>query len=101
MHVSVRKYQIDPEAVEAVVVKVEDSFVPLISKLPGFVSYMVAEAEEGVVVTVSVFESEDAAKQSVDTARQWVQENVPEFVQAPLDVVTGEVIVSAPSEAVW
>ena len=101
MHGSVRKYRMDPELVETVAVKVEDGFVPIVSKLPGFVSYMVFEGEDGLIVTVSVFETEEAANQSADAAREWIKENVSDYVQEPLDVMTGELIVSAPVGAVW
>ena len=62
---------------------------------------MVFEAEEGLIVTVSVFETEEAANQSSDAARNWIKENVSEYVQDPLETITGELIVSAPVGAVW
>ena len=75
--------------------------MPIVSKLPGFVSYMVFEGEDGLIVTVSVFETEEAANQSADAARDWIKENVSDYVQEPLDVMTGELIVSAPVGAIW
>ncbi len=48
MHASIRKYKIDTDSVVALAVRVEDGFIPIISKLPGFVSYMVIDAGDGV-----------------------------------------------------
>ena len=62
---------------------------------------MVFDGENGAIFTVSVFETEVAANQSADAARDWVKENVSEYVQEPLEVFTGELIVSAPMGAVW
>jgi hypothetical protein len=49
MHASIRKYKIDTDSVVALAVRVEDGFVPIISKLPGFVSYMIIDAGDGVM----------------------------------------------------
>ena len=59
MHASIRKYRIATEAMATLAVRVEDGFVPIINKLPGFVTYMVVDAGDGVVASISVFESED------------------------------------------
>ena len=80
MHASIRKYRIDTDAVAALKFRVEDGFVPIISKLPGFVSYMVVDAGDGVVASISIFESEEAAEQSNAAAAAWVKESLSDVI---------------------
>ena len=101
MYASIRKYRIDTEAFAALKVRVEDGFIPIISGLPGFVSYMVVDAGDGVVVSVSVFESEDAAEQSTAAAGAWVRENLSDAITEPPEVTAGEIALAAPTPPAW
>jgi len=101
MHASIRKYQIDTESVAALKVRVEDGFVPLISKLPGFVSYMVVDAGDGAVASISIFESEEAAEQSNAAAAQWVKESLADVIKRPPEITAGEIVLAAPTPPAW
>lgn len=101
MHASIRKYKIDSDAVVALAVRVEDGFVPIISKLPGFVSYMVIDAGDGVVASVSIFESEEAAEQSNAAAAEWVRESLSDVITETAEVTAGEIALAAPTPPAW
>ena len=88
MHASIRKYRINTDAVAALAVRVEDGFVPIISKLPGFVSYMVVDGGDGNVASISIFENEEAAEQSNAAAAEWVKENLSDVItEAQVDFI--------------
>ena len=101
MYASIRKYKIKTESVATLAVRVEDGFVPIISRLPGFVSYMVIDAGDGVVASVSVFESEEAAEQSNAAASQWVKESLSDVISEAAEITAGEIALAAPAPPAW
>ena len=101
MHASIRKYRINSDAIEALAVRVEDGFVPIISKLPGFVSYMVVDAGDGIVASISVFENEEAAEQSNAAAAAWVKENLSDVITEAPEITAGEIALAAPTPPAW
>ncbi len=96
MYASIRRYVTDPENVEELVGRVRDSFVPLLSEAPGFVSYQVIDAGRGILASVSVFETWEAASQSNEIAADWVRENLALFFYGMPDTTAGEIILQAP-----
>lgn len=101
MYASIRKYRIDTDAVAALAVRVEDGFVPILNKLPGFVSYMVVDAGDGVVASISIFEDEEAAEQSNAAAATWVKENLSDVITDAPEVTAGEIALAAPTPPAW
>ncbi|MGD9890898.1 MAG: hypothetical protein AB7R89_11710 [Dehalococcoidia bacterium] len=64
-----------------------------LSEAPGFVSYAVLDAGDGVLVSVTVFDDPTglaAADQFID---RWVAEHLAAVLPRPPEVITGEVIV--------
>ena len=45
---------------------------------------------DGILATITVFESEEAAAASTAAAATWVQENMPNLVPSPPRVTSGE-----------
>jgi hypothetical protein len=64
-------------------------FGPMLSKRPGFQGYWAVDAGDGVLATITVFESEEAALESTSAARAWVRENLPELAELPPQVTAG------------
>ena len=90
MYVAVRRYEgvTDPEKVSKLV---DESFIPIISEMPGFVAYYWVDAGDGVMVSTSVFEHKDAEEQSTFRAGQFVAENLAPVLPNPPQVTAGEV----------
>lgn len=91
MFATVRRYEgvSDPgEAARRVV----EGFVPLISKIPGFVAYHCIDGGGGVVVSTSVFQDRAGAEESNRQAAGWVAENLAALMSKPVQVTAGEVI---------
>ena len=90
MYVAVRRYEgvTDPQKVAKLG---EESFVPIISAMPGFVAHYLVDAGDGVMVAVSVFEHKDAEEQSTFRAGEFVQEHLAAFYPNPPQVTAGEV----------
>ncbi|HEY5694843.1 MAG TPA: hypothetical protein VIR14_10060 [Gaiellaceae bacterium] len=67
-----------------------DEFAPQLRDLPGFQGYWVVDAGDGVLATITAFDSEEAAVGSNAAAATWVQENIPNLVPSPPRVTAGE-----------
>lgn len=72
--------------------RMSDGLATMISALPGFVSFYCAEAEENVMVTTSVFETQDSAEESDRRATVWASENLGFLVPNPPQITSGEVM---------
>ena len=93
MCAAIRRYQLLPGDVPELRKRVQERFVAIISQVPGFVSYDLIEAENGVVVTISVFADEASATESSQRAVAWVDQDAADLVHQARQITTGEVTV--------
>jgi hypothetical protein len=91
MFVAVRRYEgvTDPQEVARLV---EEDYVPIISKMPGFVAYYCVDAGDGVMVSTSVFEHKEAEEQSTFRAGEFVAKDLGSLSPNPPQVTAGEVV---------
>jgi hypothetical protein len=93
MYVSVRRYDGVPDPSKAARV-VSDTWIPIISKVPGFISYYWVDAGDGVMISTSVFASRQGAEESNRQVKQWRVAN-PEAASAlpnPPQISAGQVV---------
>ncbi len=81
MYKAVRTYTLLPGTCEEFMQRVQESFVPLISQLPGFIAYNTKRIGNDHVVTISTFETRAQAEELILFALRWVQENTLELMQ--------------------
>ena len=93
MYASVRRYKLDPAFVDEVKNRVEESFIPVVSGVPGFVAYYIVSAGDGEVVSINIFEDHVGAEESTRRAADWVMENLATLLPDAPEVTAGEVIV--------
>lgn len=89
MYASVRRYKVS--SVDEVVRRAGEGFVPLISQGPGFIAYYIVDAGDGVVASISLFETQAGAEESNRMAADWVKENIAPFVSGSPEITAGEV----------
>lgn len=94
MYLTAKRYEgvIDLKEVSR---RVNDGLVEIVSKLPGFLTYYCAEAEDNVLVTTSVFESRADAEESDRREVAWAQENLGFLAPRPSQTTAGEVVATA------
>jgi heme-degrading monooxygenase HmoA len=92
MFAVIRRYHTDPGSVDEVARRVNDEFVPMISDMPGFVAYLVLNAGQGEIGSVSVFEDQQSAEESNTRAEEWVRQSLGELLPTPPDYAAGEVV---------
>ena len=91
MHVAIRRYQVNPGSAEEVMRHVNEGFIPLIKEADGFLAYYALNSGAGEIATVSVFEDQTGAEQSISMAADWVRQNLAALLPNPPEITEGEV----------
>jgi hypothetical protein len=92
MYATLRRVKIHPGAAAEISRRVEEAFVPLVSKLTGFVAFYLVDQGESMA-TFSVFADQAGAEQANLQAAAWVRENLAELIASPLELGLGEVTI--------
>jgi quinol monooxygenase YgiN len=91
MHVAIRRYRMEPASVDEVMRQANEGFIPIIKDAEGFLAYYALNAGAGEIATVSVFEDQAGAEESVRMAADWVRQNLAALLPDPPEVTAGEV----------
>jgi hypothetical protein len=102
MYCTIRRYdEIDQNRTSELIKTVEDTFVPRLSKLPGFGGYELIEAGNGVMTSISFFDTSAQADESTRVASTWVREQkLEKALPNPPKITSGEVVVHKTRELV-
>jgi hypothetical protein len=92
MHVAIRRYQMDPASFDEVNRQVNEGFIPIIKDADGFLAYYVVDAGAGEIATVSVFEDQAGAEESVRMAADFIRQNLAPLLPTPPEITAGEVV---------
>lgn len=90
MHASVRRYEKVSNPLE-MGRRVNETFVPLISAVPGFVGYYFTDAGDGTMFSTSLFQDKAGVEESNKVAAEWITKN-PGTLPPAASVTMGEVI---------
>jgi hypothetical protein len=92
MYTSIRRYEgLSPGTIKEIVKLVKKEFVPIVSAGTGFISYQLVDAGNGVMATISLFETEAAAEESNKAAASWVKETLSKLLPNPPQITAAEV----------
>jgi hypothetical protein len=91
MHLAIRRYEVDPASMDEIVRHVNEGFIPLIKDAQGFLAYYALDTGEGVLASVSVFESREGAEESIRMAADYISEHLASLLPNPPEVTAGEV----------
>jgi hypothetical protein len=93
MYAAVRRYEGITDDAEAGRL-VGESFIPQLEHVSGFIAYYWIDAGDGVMASLSVFDDQAGADESVSLAHQWVAENAAALIPNPPQVTEGFVVAS-------
>jgi hypothetical protein len=102
MFATIRRYEsIDQARASELVKKADETLLPSLAELPGFSGYSLIEAGDGVMSSISYFDTSAHADESTRLASNWVREQKLETAlpNAP-KITSGEVVVHKTSELV-
>jgi hypothetical protein len=75
MHATIRRYEgVDTTRIHELVGKIDETFVPQIRELPGFSGYYLIEAGDGVLSSISLFETSEQAEESSRLGKNWISD---------------------------
>jgi hypothetical protein len=94
MHTSVRKYKADPEQMDELIRRVDESFAPRIEEMPGFVAYELLDCGNGIAITVTTCHDREAAERSIELAADFVGKELEGIEIERVEATIGEVGVS-------
>jgi hypothetical protein len=102
MFATIRRYEaIDQARTNELVKKADETLVPSLSELPGFSGYYLIEAGNGVMSSISFFDTSAQADESTHLASTWVREQKLETaLPNPPKITNGEVVVHKTRELV-
>jgi hypothetical protein len=93
-YLTVRRYDGVPDS-KAAARQVQEGFIPLISKIPGFISYYWVDEGDGVMVSVSVFATRQSEEQSNRLAADFVKQHMAPLFPNPPQITAGPVVARA------
>ena len=88
MYASVRRYNVEG-SVDELMRRVDEGFVPIISKAREFLAYYCVDAGNGVAASISIFEDQAGAEESNRLAADWVRENLSSLLPNPPEITAG------------
>ena len=95
-YLTVRRYDGVADSKEAAR-RIQEEFIPLISKIPGFISYYWTEAGNGVMISVSVYTNREAEEESNRVAADFVKKNMTALLPNAPRITAGHVVAMAKS----
>jgi hypothetical protein len=102
MFATIRRYEaIDQARSSELVKKADETLVPSLTELPGFSGYSLIDTGNGVMSSISFFDTPAHAEESTRLASNWVSEQKLETaLPNPPKITSGEVVVHKTSELV-
>jgi len=94
MHATIRRYEgVDMTRIDEVAGKVNETLVPQLRELPGFAGYFLIEADNGVVSSLSLFETSEQADESTEFVTNWISdENFNRAIPNAPKITSGKVV---------
>ena len=92
-YLTVRRYDGVTDSKEAAR-RVEEGFIPLLSKIPGFISYYWVDEGDGAMVSVSVYATREAEEESNRVAADFVKQHphIARLLPKPPQITAGQVV---------
>jgi hypothetical protein len=102
MNVTIRRYEsIDQSRKSELIKKLDENLLPTLSELPGFNGYSVIDAGDGVMTSLSFFDTAAQADESTRVAASWLREQKLDTVLSSAPKITsGDVVVHRTRELV-
>jgi len=89
MHASIRRYKTD--SATEIARRVNQQFLARISNVAGFSVYYAIDTGEGMITSVSVFETKEGQEESNRVAAAWIKESLPGMLSL-VEITGGEVV---------
>jgi hypothetical protein len=95
MHIVVRDYRSEAQDVVPQAVQRQESLKQVMRGIKGLVAYYIVDTGNGGLASISIFEDQAGADESITAAAKWVRENMAQWAPNPPTVIKGEVAIHA------
>jgi len=94
MHATIRRYEgVDAARTNEVVGGITETLIPKLRELPGFSGYYLIEAGNGVLSSLSLFETREQADQSTKLVEKWITaQNFGNAIPNAPKITSGKVV---------
>ena len=86
-HTRISTYEMTNGTFDELTAIVEKGILPTFANLPGFVNYGLVDIGDRKVVTLTIWETREAAEKSALVAASWIKENISDRVRLVTDNV--------------
>jgi hypothetical protein len=100
MYASFRRYRMGAGSMDDAMHLADTEFADRLAEEPGFVDYQVVATTDDMIVSMTIFDSEDQCLASNDLAAEFVREHLQAFQVERLEVFGGEVMISRAADKV-
>ncbi|GHO58089.1 hypothetical protein KSB_65640 [Ktedonobacter robiniae] len=87
MYAVMRKIKVQPHLIDTLTQKTRDVFVPVLKNEPGFIEFIVVQVGEGEAVSISIFETQEAAEEGNRKAFAWAGKHLFPLAEGPAEIV--------------
>ncbi len=91
MYAEIRKYHVSNK--QELIDKVNAEFAPMLRSHAGYVAYYVLDEADDVMASITIFETQEEARESNALAADWVKHSIAHLVKGPPEIVEGHVVV--------
>ena len=94
MFATIRSYAgVDQNRTAELTGKVNETLVPQLEKLPGFVGYYLVEAGNGVFTSLGLFETREQGEESTKIVASWIrEENLETLIPSEPKIMSGKIV---------
>ena len=90
MYLAVRRYSDGHALVDAITPPLQATIDAALRAIPGFRAYYLVKANDGVAISVSVYDDQAGVDASTVAARELIAANLPDLKLGPPEVMAGE-----------
>lgn len=94
MFATIRRYEdVETARTQEIVGSVNETLVPQLRELPGFAGYYLIEAGNGVLSSITLFETGDQAAASTDHVKKWIMDgDFARSIPNPPKITSGKLV---------
>jgi hypothetical protein len=94
MHATIRSYTgVDQNRKDELARKVNETLLPQLHELPGFVGYYLVDADNGVFTSVGLFETPEQGLESTKLVTRWIRdEKLETLIPSEPKIMSGKII---------
>jgi quinol monooxygenase YgiN len=79
--------------------RAEAGLIPILRQSAGFRGYYVVRSGDEMIVSITMFDTQDAVQDAHLRAVGWIKDNLSDLVDGEPEVISGEVVISATAPA--